>query len=55
MHPNLHLFLGKHLSSMAEQQPEHKGSTKELAKEPLGWQISFIQKYGYLILDLTQF
>lgn len=54
MHPNLHIFLGKNFSSMAKQQQEHKGSMKELAKEPLGWQISSIQKYGYLILDLTQ-
>lgn len=54
MHPYLHMFLGKYLSSMAKQQQEHKGSMKELAKEPLGWQISFTQKYGYLILDLMQ-
>lgn len=54
MHPDLHMFLGKYLSSMAKQHQEHKVSMKELAKEPLGWQISFTQKHGYLTLDLMQ-
>lgn len=53
MHPNLHIYLEKYLGSMAKQHQEHR-EHERTGKRAFGLANNFIQKYGCLILDLTQ-